>query len=171
MKEDKLRDKSPSVFHIGNAKEIVIQKLDQDKASPDSEQKEKRTFQVLTDEYYKVKVDRNLVVQVVRGNITNEKVDAIAIPANGRLRLKSGLAKAIVQLGGNEITDSAKKYITARGTVETGECAVTNAGTLPVKHIIHTVGPTYDYADLEGYQAHMSLFFKAVKNTLQIADS
>lgn len=72
-------------------------------------------------------------VQVIHGDITEMKVDAIVNAANNRLWMGGGVAGAIKRKGGQTIEDEAVKL----GPIPTGEAVVTTAGSLPAKHVIH----------------------------------
>ena len=76
-------------------------------------------------------------------NIVDEETDAITNAANENLWLGSGVAGAIKVAGGNSIQKECTQYVKANGNVDEGNCAVTGAGNLKCKHVIHTVGPTW----------------------------
>ncbi|KXJ27279.1 uncharacterized protein LOC110236553 [Exaiptasia diaphana] len=84
------------------------------------------------------------IIQVVMGDLTQEKVDAIVNAANGHLQHRGGVAGAIVRRGGISIQQESDNYIAKHGAVPTGEVAITKAGNLPCKAIIHAVGPIWD---------------------------
>jgi O-acetyl-ADP-ribose deacetylase (regulator of RNase III) len=76
-------------------------------------------------------VSRGIVL--VEGDITDQQVDAIVNAANTRLRLGSGVAGAIREKGGPSIQAECD----AIGGVPLGGAAVTGAGRLPARHVIH----------------------------------
>ena len=76
-------------------------------------------------------------------DITQEKTEAITNAANEHLSHGGGVAGAISRKGGPEIQQLSNKYVREHGIVETGQCAVTGAGKLPFKHVIHAVGPVW----------------------------
>lgn len=78
---------------------------------------------------------------IKKGDITEEKVDAVVNPANGQLIHGSGAAKAIVTKGGDEIQRESNVIIRKTGMIPTGKAVITGSGKLPCKFIIHTVGP------------------------------
>lgn len=78
-------------------------------------------------------------IEVVRGDITLEEVDAIVNAANSRLQHGGGVAGAIVRRGGRVIQEESNEI----GYVRVGDAAVTRAGRLPCKKIIHAVGPMW----------------------------
>lgn len=74
-----------------------------------------------------------LTVSVHQGDLTAWQVDAIVNAANNDLVLGGGLAGAIAAHGGPAI----QAECTAHGPVEVGQAAMTGAGDLPAKHVIH----------------------------------
>jgi O-acetyl-ADP-ribose deacetylase (regulator of RNase III) len=84
-------------------------------------------------------------VKVVKGDVTALESDAMVFYAQPSLLLGSGFGNAIAQRGGPKIQEEAKKL----APVETTAAVVTTGGNLPVKHIIHAVGPRFQEAELE----------------------
>ena len=82
---------------------------------------------------------QGVTLQIVRGDITMEEVDAIVNAANSHLQHGGGIAGAIVRRGGREIQDESNRI----GFVPTGQAVVTGAGRLPAKYVIHAVGPIW----------------------------
>lgn len=82
---------------------------------------------------------------VIRGDITEQRVDAIVNAANGDLAHGGGLAAAIVRKGGDEI--QAESW--SKAPVPVGEAVATGAGRLPCRHVIHAVGPRFGEGDEE----------------------
>jgi O-acetyl-ADP-ribose deacetylase (regulator of RNase III) len=76
-------------------------------------------------------------LRLVKGDITTRDVDAVVNAANSRLQHGGGVAAAIVRRGGRVIQDESN----AIGFVAVGKAAVTGAGKLPCRAVIHTVGP------------------------------
>ncbi len=84
-------------------------------------------------------------VAVVAGDLTEERTDAIVNPANRALAHGGGVAGAIVRRGGNEIQTESD----AKAPVDVGDAAVTGAGRLPCRFVIHAVGPRWGEGDEE----------------------
>lgn len=70
------------------------------------------------------------------GDITALPVDAIVNAANSRLLLGAGVAGAIREKGGPSIQAECD----AHGPVEVGGAALTGAGDLPARFVIHAAG-------------------------------
>lgn len=70
------------------------------------------------------------------GDITDQEVDAIVNAANSDLILGAGVAGAIRQKGGPTIQDECDRI----GPIEVGGAAVTGAGDLPARYVIHAAG-------------------------------
>ena len=104
------------------------------------------------------------LLQVVKGDITEEKVDAIVNAANHHLQHGGGVAGAIVRKGGYQIQAESNAWIQNHGLVKHGKPAYTRAGKLPCKFVIHTVGPVWGSGD-EDKKLH-----DAVYGSLETAD-
>jgi O-acetyl-ADP-ribose deacetylase (regulator of RNase III) len=78
---------------------------------------------------------------VVRGDITEQRVDAIVNAANRAMRGGGGVDGAIHRKGGPAIlADCVARF--PRG-LETGLAGWTTAGNLPARWVIHVVGPNF----------------------------
>ena len=75
-------------------------------------------------------------VTLVEGDITAQEVDAIVNAANSDLQLGAGVAGAIRANGGSSIQDECD----AHGPIAVGEAAITGAGELPARFVIHAAG-------------------------------
>jgi O-acetyl-ADP-ribose deacetylase (regulator of RNase III) len=72
-------------------------------------------------------------IVIIAGDLVDQDVDAIVNAANNELVLGGGVAGAIRSQGGPTIQDECD----AHGPVRVGESALTGAGELPARHIIH----------------------------------
>ena len=72
-------------------------------------------------------------IEIVQGDITKVKAEAIVNAANNRFWMGSGVAGAIKSAGG----DNIEKEAVNKGPVMTGESVFSTAGTLPYKVVIH----------------------------------
>ncbi|WP_297861174.1 macro domain-containing protein [Meiothermus sp.] len=72
-------------------------------------------------------------IQVAQGDITEFAGDAIVNAANNHLILGAGVAGAIRRKGGPRIQEECDRH----GPIRVGEAALTGAGALPVRFVIH----------------------------------
>lgn len=100
-------------------------------------------------------------LRLVMGDITERDVDAIVNAANSHLQHGGGVAAAIVRKGGHVIQEKSD----AIGYVPTGGAAITTAGKLRSKFVIHAVGPRMG----EGDEDHK--LESAVASTLELASA
>ncbi len=105
-------------------------------------------------------------LQVRHGDLTEEAVDAIVNAANGRLAHGGGVAGAIARKGGPTIQAESDAWVREHGPVPTGGVAVTGAGRLPARWVIHAVGPVWR----GGGHNEEALLRDAVWNSLAKAD-
>jgi O-acetyl-ADP-ribose deacetylase (regulator of RNase III) len=88
-------------------------------------------------------------IELVAGDITEERVDAIVNAANSSLLGGGGVDGAIHHKGGPEILAECRALRAghyARG-LPAGQAVATTAGRLPARWVIHTVGPVWSAAE------------------------
>jgi len=73
------------------------------------------------------------VVEIVKGDISQQDTDAIVNAANNHLWMEAGVAGAIKRNGGREIEEEAVR----KGPVQVGEAVSTGGGRLRAKYVIH----------------------------------
>ncbi|MFM2393395.1 MAG: hypothetical protein RLZZ546_1377 [Bacteroidota bacterium] len=104
-------------------------------------------------------------IQIIKGDITEIKVDAIVNAANTSLLGGGGVDGAIHRKGGQQILDECIIIRNRQGGCNTGEAVITTAGNLPAKFVIHTVGPVWNGDKEEKKQ----LLYNCYTNSLQLA--
>ncbi len=84
-------------------------------------------------------------IEMVRGDITRQTVDAIVNAANKSLLGGGGVDGAIHRAGGPRILAECREIRAERypDGLPTGQAVATTGGELPAKWVIHTVGPVY----------------------------
>jgi len=82
-------------------------------------------------------------IRLVSADLTERNVDAIVNAANSHLQHGGGVAGAIVRKGGQVIQGESNKI----GYVPVGGAAMTTAGTLKARNVIHAVGPRMGEGD------------------------
>ncbi|HQA03618.1 MAG TPA: macro domain-containing protein [Thermodesulfovibrio thiophilus] len=106
------------------------------------------------------KIINGKIIRIMIGDITDRDSDAIVNAANNHLKHGGGVAGAIVRKGGKIIQEESDKI----GFVPTGSAAITTAGSLKAKYVIHAVGPIWGEGNEE------EKLKNAVLNSLKIAN-
>lgn len=99
-------------------------------------------------------------LELIEGDITELKVDAVVNAANEDLQLGSGVAGAILKKGGETIQEECDRI----GHTPVGTAVLTGAGQLNAKHVIHAVGPRMGEGEEDRKLA------QAVRASLALAD-
>ena len=105
------------------------------------------------------------VIELLKGDITMLRVDAIVNAAKNSLMGGGGVDGAIHKAGGPEILRECKEIVKRQGECPTGEAVITTAGNMPSKYVIHTVGPVWK----GGSEDEKQLLSNCYKNSLNIA--
>ncbi len=77
------------------------------------------------------------LVRIEEGDISSFAGDAVVNAANNHLILGMGVAGAIARRGGGTIQEECDAYVRRHGPIAVGEAAVTGAGDLPARFVIH----------------------------------
>ena len=101
------------------------------------------------------------VLELVRGNIATERVDAVVNAANSSLLGGGGVDGAIHHAAGPELLAECRKL----NGCETGSAKITRGYALPSRYVIHAVGPVYPRDPV----AAPGLLASAYRSCLEIA--
>jgi len=106
-------------------------------------------------------------ITVVRGDITEQQVDAVVNAANSSLLGGGGVDGAIHRRGGPAILEECRQLRAGdfSGGLPVGQAVATTAGNLPARWVIHTVGPVYT----DG-QDNTALLTSCFRESLRVAD-
>jgi O-acetyl-ADP-ribose deacetylase (regulator of RNase III) len=86
---------------------------------------------------------RKTAITLERGDITAHKAHAIVNAANSTLLGGGGVDGAIHRQGGPEILSQCRVIAANRGPLPPGDAVATDAGRLPARRVLHTVGPIW----------------------------
>ncbi|MDG4791572.1 O-acetyl-ADP-ribose deacetylase [Micromonospora sp. WMMD1102] len=107
-------------------------------------------------------------IELVQGDITEQRVDVVVNAANSSLLGGGGVDGAIHRRGGPAILAECRALRAShygRG-LPTGAAVSTTAGNLPARWVVHTVGPVFSTGD-----DRSALLRRCYTNSLAVADN
>ncbi|MFF7022859.1 O-acetyl-ADP-ribose deacetylase [Streptomyces klenkii] len=107
------------------------------------------------------------VITLVRGDITEQHVDAVVNAANSSLLGGGGVDGAVHRKGGPEILTACRALRASHygKGLPTGRAVATTAGNLPARWVIHTVGPVHS-----AEEDRSGLLASCHRESLRVAD-
>jgi O-acetyl-ADP-ribose deacetylase (regulator of RNase III) len=111
--------------------------------------------------------DPDDTITLVRGDITEQDIDAVVNAANSTLLGGGGVDGAIHRKGGPEILEECRSIRSREypAGLPTGMAVSTTAGRMMARRVIHTVGPVWQ----GGRQGEERLLVSAYRNSLDRA--
>ena len=106
-----------------------------------------------------------MTIELLKADITTIVADAIVNAANSSLLGGGGVDGAIHKKGGPAILQECMEIRNRQGGCKTGQAVITNAGNLPAKKLIHTVGPVWN----NGKNKEDALLADCYTNSLELA--
>jgi len=102
-------------------------------------------------------------IEVVEGDITQQRVDAVVNAANRAMRGGGGVDGAIHRAGGPAVLEDCIRRFPAG--LATGDAGWTTAGEMPARWVIHVVGPNHTAGERD-----RSLLTSCYRRALEVAD-
>jgi len=102
-----------------------------------------------------------LDIEILRGDLTEQKADAICNPASSLMSMGGGVAWALRRVGGVEIEQEALRY----APVPVGKAVATSVGKLSARWVVHA--PTMESPAMP---SNIDKVYRATKAALRCAE-
>jgi O-acetyl-ADP-ribose deacetylase (regulator of RNase III) len=109
---------------------------------------------------------KNIVFQLIQGDITTSDADAIVNAANSHLAGGGGVDGAIHRAAGPKLLEAGQKYIREHLFFPAGQAMITPGFNLKARHVIHTVGPVWR----GGIHDEAEILASCYRSCLELAD-
>ncbi len=121
----------------------------------------------MVDTEHRLAREAHVEIELVAGDITDQRVDVIVNAANSTLLGGGGVDGAIHRRGGSAIVEECRVLRASRyeAGLPTGQAVATNAGELSARWVVHTVGPVWHASQDRGH-----LLRACYRNSLDVAD-
>ncbi|CAH2304962.1 poly [ADP-ribose] polymerase 14-like [Pelobates cultripes] len=120
----------------------------------------------LGEPYCQITVSGGVTVAVYKGDLCRHSVDVIVNASNEDLKHVGGLALALLRAAGPKLQSDCDRIVMEEGKLSPGDSVITDAGNLPCKHVVHTVGPRWDPSSQSRCKR---LLRKAITSSLELA--
>ncbi|XP_078538549.1 protein mono-ADP-ribosyltransferase PARP14-like [Lissotriton helveticus] len=116
---------------------------------------------------YHVNLQGGIVVGVYKDDLPKHPVDVVVNASNEDLKHIGGVAQALLQAAGPQLQTESDNIVERQGKLKPGAVAITLAGNLPCKQVIHAVGPRWhEFAPATAE----SLLKRCIKESLELAE-
>ncbi|KAM4626656.1 protein mono-ADP-ribosyltransferase PARP14-like [Discoglossus pictus] len=121
----------------------------------------------LCEPHCQVKLGDGVTIAVYKDDLTRHCVDVVVNAANEDLKHCGGLALALLKAAGPKLQTYCDSIVSKKGRLSVGESVITDAGDLPCKHVIHTVGPRWDSKSQKQCERQLR---KSITRSLELAE-
>ncbi|KAM4626889.1 protein mono-ADP-ribosyltransferase PARP14-like [Discoglossus pictus] len=105
---------------------------------------EKDDIENIIEPHYQITLPCGVIIAVYKDDLTSHCVDVVVNVANENLKHTGGLALDLLKAAGPKLQTDCDLIIKEEGKLSFGDSVITDAGNLPCKQVIHTVGPMWD---------------------------
>lgn len=106
-------------------------------------------------------------IEVLQGDITMMKVDAIVNAANNSLMGGGGVDGAIHKAGGKKILEECLAWVNKFGSLPTGSAMITSGGNMTAKYVVHTAGPVWNGGKTNEAQLLQNAYVHSLKAAVE----